>query len=307
MTKPERESAGMKVEYLKGDRVADFVKYCKKHKMEIDESFLYDADLENFEPNDENPTYIALNHEGNIVAVASIIMDEYHKHGKRARFRIFHSEVENLEFYKKLLEAILKHTDVIEKLFVYVPFENKKLAESLEGIDFSAERFSFLLVREDLEIPQYYFPEGYDIRPFRLGQDEETWCMVRNAGFAKLQGHETPITPEMVSKMMTKLDYIEGGSLILYHHEQPVGIIRGSNDEYEDEPIMNIGPIALTPEYQGKGLGRNLLRYLLDFAKEKTYNRTILCVNGENEKAKTLYVQEGYKQVEGVTCYIYRC
>jgi mycothiol synthase len=297
----------MKVEYLKVDRVADFVKYCKKHKMEIDESFLYDADLENFEPNDENPTYIALNQEGNIVAAASIIMDEYHKQGKRARFRIFHSEVEGPESYKKLLEAILKHTDVIEKLFVYVPFENKKLAESLEGIDFSTERFSFLLVREDLEIPQYHFPEGYDIKPFRLGQDEETWCMVRNAGFAKLQGHETPITPEMVSKMMSKSDYIEGGSLILYHHEQPVGIIRGSHDEYEDEPIMNIGPIALTPEYQGKGLGRNLLRYLLHFAKEKVYNRTILCVNEENEKAKTLYVQEGYKQVEGVTCYIYRC
>jgi mycothiol synthase len=303
----KRESAEMKVEYLKKERVADFVEYCKKHKMEVDESFLYDADLETFEPNEENPTYLAINSQGKIAAVASLIMDEYHKRGKRSRFRIFHSEVEDLDCYKKLLEMILTHSRGVDKLFVFVPMENKRLCEALERIHFIPERFSFLLVRENLEIPEYHVPDGYEIRPFRLGHDEETWCMVRNAGFAQLQGHETPITPEMVSKTMSKADQIEGGSLILYHHDQPVGIIRGSHDDYEDAPIMNIGPIAIIPEYQGNGLGRGLLRYLLHFAKGKSYQRTILCVNAENDTAKRLYIQEGYHQVEAVTCYIYRC
>ena len=68
---------------------------------------------------------------------------------------------------------------------------------------------------------------------------------------------------------------------------------------------MNIGPLAIIPEYQGKGLGRILLRTILNFAKDKNYKRTILCVNAENERAKALYIQEGFKQVEGVVCYKY--
>jgi mycothiol synthase len=68
---------------------------------------------------------------------------------------------------------------------------------------------------------------------------------------------------------------------------------------------MNIGPLAIIPEYQGKGLGRILLRASLRFAREKSYKRTILCVNAENERAKALYNQEGFRQVEAVACYVY--
>jgi mycothiol synthase len=38
---------------------------------------------------------------------------------------------------------------------------------------------------------------------------------------------------------------------------------------------------------------------------EKGYKRTILSVNGENERAQALYIQEGFKQVEAVVCYQY--
>jgi mycothiol synthase len=60
----------MKVAILKNDRIKDFVGYCKKHKMEIDDSFLYDEDLKNFEPNAENPTCIVTDQQGNVVATA---------------------------------------------------------------------------------------------------------------------------------------------------------------------------------------------------------------------------------------------
>ena len=36
----------------------NFIGYCKKHIMEIDDSFLYDEDLKKIEPNAENPTCI---------------------------------------------------------------------------------------------------------------------------------------------------------------------------------------------------------------------------------------------------------
>ena len=48
----------LRIEALKNYRIQDFAKYCKMHKMEIDDSFLYDEDLRDFKPDEDNPTYI---------------------------------------------------------------------------------------------------------------------------------------------------------------------------------------------------------------------------------------------------------
>lgn len=295
----------MRIEALKYDRIQDFVKYCKIHKPEIDDSFLYDEDLRDFKPDEENPTYIAVDEDNEIKAAASLIADEYNRRGKKGRFRIFHSEIQNVECYDMLLKAILKYTEGLNKLNIFVPLVNTELMKMMEALNFQIERYSYLLVRDDLEVPDYDLPEGYEIRAFRPGKDEEAWCEVRNSAFANLQGSETPLMPDQVTKMVNADDYIESGLLMLYHNEKPVGVVRGAKDEYEGTPIMNIGPLAIIPQYQRKGLGRILLRASMKFAKDNGYDRTILCVNAENERAKVLYIQEGFRQVEGVVCYKY--
>ena len=295
----------MKLEALNNDRISDFVSYCRKHKMELDDSFLYEEDLKSFEPSGENPTYIVTNVTGEIMGTASLIIDEYNRRGKKGRFRIFHSETPEMACYEMLMNAILKHGEGLDKLNIFVPTVNSSLMETFEKLNFKIERYSCLLVREDLEVQKINLPENYEIRPFRVGIDEEIWCQVRNASFATLQGSETPTTPESVIKMNEGEDYIEGGLMILYHKDEPVGVVKGEMDEYEDAPIMNIGPLAIIPKYQGQGLGRCLLRASLSFAKDKEINRTILCVNADNDRAKSLYIQEGFKQVEAVVCYKY--
>jgi mycothiol synthase len=296
----------MKVEALRKERIEDFKNYCRKHRLEVDDTFLHeDEDFKDFEPNEENPTYIVTNHQEQIIAAASLIIDDYNRRGKKGRFRIFHSEAEEINCYNMLLQAILKHTAGLDKIFVFIPTVNKNLIGFIEGLNFNVERYSFLLLREDLEVPEPRFPAGYGVRAFRMGSDEDAWCEIRNRSFAKLQGSETPHTREDVVKMMSGVDHIEGGAMILYHKERPIGVVRGMMDDYEGSPIMVIGPLAIIPEYQGKGLGRSLLRASLCFAKEKLYDRTLLCVNDENERAKALYIQEGFKQVEAVVCYKY--
>jgi mycothiol synthase len=295
----------MKIEALRNERIADFAAYCKRHKAEIDDSFLYEEDLLGFIPDDENPTYIATDENGEIIAAASLIIDDYNRRGKKGRFRIFHAEIENIDCYMMLMNAILKHTEGLDKIIVFIPIVNKGLMKNMEKLNFKVERYSYLLVREDLEVPAWNLSEEYEIKSFRAGYDEEAWCEVRNASFATLQGSETPLTPEMVATMISAQDYIEGGLILLYHKGRPVGVVRGSKDEYEDAPIMNIGPLAIIPEYQGQGLGRSLLRAALRLAKDEGYHRTILCVNAENDRAKSLYIQEGFKQVEAVVCYKY--
>lgn len=293
----------MRVEGLEKEKILDFVAYCKKHRNEIDDSYLYDSDLLEFVLGDENPTYLAINQQDEIIGVASLVMDDYHKRGKRARFRIFHCEIQDIQCYQLMLEAVLKHTTDLDKVFLFIPVVNKKLIEMVEGLKFSVERYAFLLVREELDVPEVNLPAGYELRSFRPGQDEENWLKVRNAAFSTLKGSETPLTTEGVKKLLTHDDYLEGGMMVLFHQEKPVGVIRGADDEYNGAPIMNIGPVAILPEYQGRGLGRSLLRASLRFAKEKGYKRTILSVNGENDRAQALYIHEGFKQVEAVVCY----
>lgn len=295
----------MKAVALTSERIGEFIAYCKKHRKEVDDSFLYDRDLEEFIPNEENPTYVITNRNGEIIAAASLIINDYFRRGGKARFRIFHSEIQELAYYQQLMHALIPHLDDLEKAFIFVPLTEKRVMEIVESLNFTVDRYAFLLVRDDLEVQDIILPEGYIIKSFRPGKDEGIWCEVRNAGFAKLKGSETPIVPEMVEKMVDSEEYIEGGMMILYDHDKPVGIVRGAVDEYENEPIMNIGPLAILPEYQGMGLGRVLLRASLQFAKDKKYKRTILSVNGENERAKALYIQEGFQQVEAVTCYDY--
>lgn len=295
----------IKIEYLNINRLNDFIEYCNKHKLEIDESLLSSEDLKNFEPDENNPTYIALDDKNEIVAAISLSMDDYYRKGKRGRFRVFHSIYDSVDIYKSMFKFILNHIQGLEYLNVFVPLNNLSLRKNIENLYFIVERYSFYLERDDREINDYSFPLNYYIKPFEEGKDEATWCMIRNTCFKNLKGSETPVTVEMVKEMITDEDYIDGGMMILYHQEEPIGIIRGSLDDDNGEAIMHIGPLAILPEYQGKGLGRNLLRALIDFGKKNSLNKTSISVNGENERAKSLYIQEGFKEVIEFVCYRY--
>jgi mycothiol synthase len=62
----------VKIEALGMDKVKDFADYCRKHKSEVDESFIYEEDLRDFNPDNENPTYIITNLNEEITGAASL-------------------------------------------------------------------------------------------------------------------------------------------------------------------------------------------------------------------------------------------
>lgn len=296
----------MKLEPLEAVHLAHFADYCRQHRREVDDSFLYEEDLANFQPNSDNPTYILTNEHDRVVGVASLILNEYYRRGRRGRFRIFHSEIDDLQCYRTLFQAILQHVDGLDQVFLYVPLANDRLQRRMSELLFQVERYTFIMLRDVNDITPYRLPSGYEFRPFVVNRDEAAYCHIRNIAFAKLAGSETPITPEMIADMTKTPDYAEGGISLLYHGEKPIGLVRCSLDEWDDKPIMNIGPIALLPEYQGRGLGRVLLRKALRFTQDYGYDRAYLSVNGENERARSLYLSERFQQVGGVACNVYK-
>lgn len=295
----------MRIEALTKDKIPGFIAFCRKHRNEVDDSYLYDDQLKKFEPDAESPTYVVRDEDGEIIAAASLVMDEYHRQGDRARFRILYAETPDPSLYSALMEVLKRNRGNLNHYFIFLPTDQPKVARILEDLGFILERYAFVMVRDGSPVQPYPFPPGYEVRPFRAGIDESAWCEVRNLSFATLKGSETPMTEEMVKEMNAEGDSIEDGLFILYHEDKPVGVVRGFKDEHEDTPAMGIGPLALLPEYQRKGLGRLLLRYILDFSRRKSYGQVVLSVNGENIQAKELYIREGFKEVSAFACYRY--
>ncbi|MFZ5353984.1 MAG: GNAT family N-acetyltransferase [Bacillota bacterium] len=284
----------MRIERLKKDRQKGFIDYCIRYRDRLDDSFLTDDVLKKFELNEENPTHIILDDADKIVGVSSLYKSKYYKRSGKARFRILHSEIYDVKVYKKLLEAALLHVDELERLIIFCPEQNEELTSLLPVLGFEIERYAFILDREDLPIPEWKFPEDYELRTFRYGKDEEDWCKARNAAFAKHLGSEAPITPTMLSKFLQGEDNIEDGMMILYHKSEPVGVLCVAKEFKNNEDYASIVLLGLIPEYQKKGLGRKLLQAGLSFGRDNGMNKATLAVNAENKSAADLYLSEGF-------------
>ncbi len=297
----------MKVEAITQDNLEAFFTYCRTHRKEVDDSYLYEEDLAEFVLGEENPSFVITN-KGATVAAASLVLDDYHRRGKRGRFRIFHAENRDPQVYRQLLDALRPSLSDLDYIFVFVPDEDPITGDVLKSLDFFVERSSYLLLRDTDNLPELPpLSEPLRVQIFRPGMDETHWVTVRNRGFAKLLGSQTPLLEAQVVKMTQEKDYLPEGMMMIYDGNQPVGIVRGTDDEYEGEPTLCIGPLAIIPEYQGRGLGRYLLRAIVRFAKEKGYKQVYLSVNAENEGAKALYLKEGFWQEEAVHCYRLNC
>ena len=295
----------MNIEFLTESRLSDFVKYCKTHRNEVDESLLCDEDLHNFKIDENNPTYILTGDKAEIIGTISLCIDAYHRRGKKGRIRIMHCKQQEFCAYELMLEKILKHTEELDNIFLFVKEEDLTSADIFLKLRFNIERYSYVLRRPAGEVMEPVFPAGYQLRAFIPGRDEEAWCDVRNAGFSKLAGSSTPITSDMITDMINSENHLNGGMLILYHGETPVGIVRGTKEFEEGEYVTFIGPLALIPEHQHKGLGKNLLRAVICFGAQEGIPTSMLCVNAENQRALELYTKEGFEKLEAVVCYNY--
>ncbi len=297
----------MKAEKLFFSEIPDFLAYCKRHRDEVDDSFLLDADLEAFVPDGNDPTFV-IKSGGKIIAVASLILDDFNRRIKNGRFRIFHSERSDVSLYSALLTEVLRHTEGLDKFTAFVPLTNTELTDILEQLHFTVSRYLYFMVRAlgalGVAAP-FTLPDGFQLKPFEAGKDEEAYRHIRNTAFTGLKG-ASEINLDDVLTLPSKPDYIEGGILFLMHEGAPVGVVRGSVDEYEGESVFNIGPLAVLPEYQGRGLGRQLIRAAVGFAVKLNYKKATLSVNAENENAKGLYLKEGFAQTMGFAAYEYR-
>ena len=166
-----------------------------------------------------------------------------------------------------------------------------RLAARLRSRGFVAARELHQLRRplgDDLDVPPP--PDGVDIRPFTVGDDEDAWTAVNAAAFAS--------HPEQGSWTRADLEARE--------HEEwfdPSGFLMAWRDtellgfhwtKIHPDGAGEVYVLAVAPAAQGLGLGKVLLQQGLASLRDRGCDEVLLYVDGDNTGAMRLYERSGF-------------
>lgn len=273
--------------------------YCSNYAVEHDSSYVPGRD---FDLSEEHPSYLLIENDQVAGAVSLMRTKRFLSVGK-GRFSIFHAKNGDLAALEKLLEAIRPHMDDLQNVFMFIPEEKKRTAGILSELGFEIERYSFILERTEPALSEPVFPEDIFVYPLdpadREGTSQFAACL--NEEFKDLAGH-TPSTWEDIQTWFEDQSHLEGGLCLLKKGQEAIGTI-GLVKDLDNLEAGEIGAFGILEKYRGLDLGRNLLRYGINFLNEKELSPVILSVNGENHAALKLYTTEGFDLTESVVCY----
>ncbi|MBE2218403.1 MAG: GNAT family N-acetyltransferase [Ignavibacteria bacterium] len=293
----------MKVKNLRVDKLTEknipaFKAYFKKYSHEQDES---NPPLDDFTINEDDPVYLLIE-DGKISGAAALMLHPEYRESRLARFRIFHTIYGDYISYNKLLNSILLHTSGLTSIYAFIEDNYSNIANIWVDLGFEARRFAWILRRPVGNNTKPEFPPGFEMRTFREGIDEEHWCRITNDAFEHSLGH-VRMTPEKLTHWKIDPTYIEDGMKMLWHDDKPVATLALIREEQNGEEVLYIDAIGVLTEYQGRGLGRNLLKFGIQYAAENNFSKVMLSVNGENEKAAAIYFKEGFENEALYKCY----
>jgi mycothiol synthase len=225
----------------------------------------------------------------------------------RGRFSIFHASISDPEAYFMLFEAIRRHFDGLQSVYLFLPWDRQETATRVSQLGFRVERFSYVLVLQEPAARDVRFPNGVTVMPLMPSDLHliHQFAGTVNTNFSPLAGH-VQLTPEDVRRWFSEDTYLDGGICLLVHEEQCIGTLCVLR-EFGDRNAAEIIALSIGRDFRGQGLGRSLLRYAVAFAVSNGLQPVYLSVNGENETALGLYISEGFVLTETVVCYALDC
>jgi ribosomal protein S18 acetylase RimI-like enzyme len=135
-------------------------------------------------------------------------------------------------------------------------------------------------------IPQYPLPEGVDIRPYALDNDEAR-DKYRQAEIASFDG---------VAWSMNHLAWMQGSPEMMNFCAFTGDQFLGNTSTWRiTEDRSATENVFVVPDWQKKGIARNLICSALDYLKEQGKTTATLGTHGTNKKAIRLYTQIGYE------------
>ena len=166
-----------------------------------------------------------------------------------------------------------------------------------------ATGFGFHSTVWDLDLPPERsvaapaWPDGLVMRPFDRTRDVERWVALFNAAFAD---HPTPLQldPVLIAGALDDPDMADADTILV--EDVASGDLVGfcACDVNRRDGVASthgeLWSIGVRPDRQGRGLGRQLVRAGVEYARSIGVREISLAVNGRNEGALGLYESEGF-------------
>jgi mycothiol synthase len=182
----------------------------------------------------------------------------------------------------------------------------------LDGARALASRGGYAIVRElwsmrrpllpdDGSLPAVTLPDGFTVRHFIVGQDEEAWLGVNARAFAdhaeqgRLTRHDLDLRvaePWFDATGFILVEDTRGATPVLAasHWTKIVASARPRMRPTQGEVYV----VGVDPEYQGLGLGRAVTILGLEHLRERGVTEAMLFVDGDNTAAIATYSRLGF-------------
>ncbi|PZS01731.1 MAG: hypothetical protein DLM69_04715, partial [Candidatus Chloroheliales bacterium] len=150
----------------------------------------------------------------------------------------------------------------------------------------------------DKAVPAPLLPEGYTVRAFVRGQDEELFMNVRNISFAEHFG-STPYTPETAAYLIQQEMFQPEGLFFAFKGDEAAGYcwsaVSAEENARRKVSVGWIEHLGTVPGHRGVGLGRALLLIGIQHLRQRV-SVVELGVEGKNANALRLYESVGFYQ-----------
>ena len=81
--------------------------------------------------------------------------------------------------------------------------------------------------------------------------------------------------------------------------------MNSSTDPYGRKKMFYLHDIGLLERYRDKGMGTEMMKYIVDFAKEKGFYKVFLVTDYNNPRACHVYETAGFKnEIQDEVCYV---
>ena len=115
------------------------------------------------------------------------------------------------------------------------------------------------------------------------------------------------INPYLLYEIMEKADFqaifdalLSNNNLYIFEVDgKKVGMFKLIPLAHRTSHIVNLGGVAVHPQYSGRGFGLQMMKEIIDLCQQKGYLRIELSAATINEKAIKLYEKVGF-QKEGI-------
>ena len=193
--------------------------------------------------------------------------------------------------------AVARACDLpVSVLHVQVPSPDDARRQLLYDAGFlPVRRYALMRWRSDV-LPRVELPEGFTLRSFRAGHDEQRLADIQNAAFGDSWGFSPNTVEQVEARVASKATTLEGILLVTRSDDlaaynwtvRPAG------------PGGKLGRIAMTgvhPEYRGMGLSRPTVLAGMEWLASQGVEVIELDMDSSNRTAARVYESLGFRKV----------